>query len=242
MDLNLKGRVAFVTGGGQGVGRRICLQLAEEGCKVAVNDYFAERAEAVVAEIRAAGGEAYAAVADITDKSAVDAGIAGAIDDAQWQRFFDANVMSGVRLSRALLPAMQAAGWGRIVFINSESGVNPPTEMVHYGMSKAAQLSISRGLAQHCAGTGVTVNAVLPGPTSTEGVGDFFAKLAADQGVDLAEAERRFFAQARPTSLLRRFIEPSEVAALVAYVCSPRSSATNGAALRVEGGILSSIC
>ena len=165
-----------------------------------------------------------------------------AIADAEWLRFFETNVMSGVRLTRAYLPAMKAANWGRVVFINSESGVNPPAEMIHYGMSKAAQLSVSRGLAQSCAGTGVTVNAVLPGPTKTEGVADFFGKLAAEQGVDLPEAERRFFAEARPTSLLKRFIEPSEVAALVAYVCSPRSAATNGAALRVEGGILSSMC
>lgn len=165
-----------------------------------------------------------------------------AIGDEAWQHFFDTNVMSGVRLTRALLPAMQAAGWGRVVFINSESGVNPPTEMIHYGMSKAAQLSVSRGLAQHCAGTGVTVNAVLPGPTRTEGVEAFLGKLAAEQGVDLAEAERRFFREARPTSLVKRFVDPSEVAALVAYVCSPLSAATTGAALRVEGGILSSMC
>ena len=164
------------------------------------------------------------------------------ISDGEWLRFFETNVMSGVRLARHYLPGMKALNWGRIVFISSESGVNPPGEMVHYGMTKAAELSVSRGLAQTAAGTGVTVNAVLPGPTRTEGVTEFFGKLAAAQGIDLAEAERRFFAEARPTSLLKRFIDPAEVAALVAYVCSPRAAATNGAALRVEGGIISSMC
>lgn len=150
--------------------------------------------------------------------------------------------MSGVRLSRHYLPLMKAANWGRIVFISSESGVNPPAEMVHYGMTKAAQLSVSRGLAQTCSGTGVTVNAVLPGPTKSEGVAEYFGKLANSQGISLDEAERRFFAEARPTSILKRFIDPSEVAALVTYVCSPRAVAINGAALRVDGGIIASMC
>ena len=163
------------------------------------------------------------------------------ISDDDWFRFFEVNVMSGVRLARSCLAPMKARGWGRVVFISSESGVCPPAEMVHYGMSKSAQLSVSRGLAETCAGTGVTVNAVLPGPTRTEGVGNFFAKLAADAGQTLAEAEQAFFTHARPTSLLKRFIEPQEVAAMVAYVCSARSSATNGAALRVEGGIVRSL-
>lgn len=264
MDLQLSGKRALVTGSTAGIGFAIATELAREGVAVVLNGRSEERVAQAVQRLQAAVPQAQVrgVAADVASAAGCEllaqasAGVDilvnnfgifdpqpfEAIDDAQWQRFFDANVMSGVRLTRALLPAMQAAGWGRVVFINSESGVNPPTEMVHYGMSKAAQLSVSRGLAQHCAGTGVTVNAVLPGPTRTEGVGDFFAKLAAEQGVDQAEAERRFFTDARPTSLLRRFIEPSEVAALVAYVCSPRSAATNGAALRAEGGILSSIC
>lgn len=264
MDLQLSGKRGLVTGSTAGIGFAIASELAREGVALVLNGRTPPRVQQAVQRLQALvpGADVRGVAADLATAEGcglLAEGSAGvdilvnnfgifeprpfeAIGDAEWQRFFDANVMSGVRLARALLPDMQAAGWGRMVFINSESGVNPPTEMLHYGMSKAAQLSVSRGLAQHCAGTGVTVNAVLPGPTRTEGVGDYFAKLAADQGVDLAEAERRFFAQARPTSLLRRFIDPSEVAALVAYVCSPRSAATNGAALRVEGGILSSIC
>lgn len=153
----------------------------------------------------------------------------------------EVNVMSGVRLSRHYLPAMKARNWGRIVFISSESGANIPAEMVHYGMTKAAQLAVSRGIAETTAGTGVTCNAVLPGPTRTEGVGEFFGKLAKEQGVSLEQAEKDFFALARPSSLLKRFIDPAEVASLVAYVCSPLAAATNGAALRAEGGIVRSI-
>jgi len=165
-----------------------------------------------------------------------------AIAEAEWKRFSEVNVMSGVRLARHYLPGMKAAGWGRIVFISSESGINTPGEMVHYGMTKSAQLAVSRGLAQSCAGTGITVNAVLPGPTRSEGVADFFGKLAAESGVGLDEMERRFFAEGRPTSIIKRMIDPAEVAALVAYVCSARAAATTGAALRVDGGIVSTIC
>ncbi|MBS0468557.1 MAG: SDR family NAD(P)-dependent oxidoreductase [Proteobacteria bacterium] len=264
MDLQLSGKRALVTGSTAGIGFAIATELAREGVAVMLNGRDAARLAQAVQRLQALvpGADVRGTAADLCSAEGCDrvaqasAGVDilvnnfgifdpqpfEAIGDGEWQRFFDANVMSGVRLTRALLPAMQAAGWGRVVFINSESGVNPPTEMLHYGMSKAAQLSVSRGLAQHCAGTGVTVNAVLPGPTRTEGVDAFLAKLAAEQGVDLAEAERSFFAQARPTSLLRRFVDPSDVAALVAYVCSPRSAATTGAALRVEGGILSSMC
>lgn len=264
MDLQLAGKRALVTGSTAGIGFAIATELAREGAEVVLNGRGAERVAQAVQRLRAQvpRADVQGHAADVATRigcehlARASAGVDilvnnfgifdpqpfQAIDDAQWQRFFEANVLSSVRLTRVLLPAMQAAGWGRVVFINSESGVNPPTEMLHYGMTKAAQLSLSRGLAQSCAGTGVTVNAVLPGPTRTEGVADFFAKLAVEQAVDVAEAERRFFAQSRPTSLLQRFIEPPEVAALVAYVCSPRSSATNGAALRVEGGILSSMC
>ena len=149
--------------------------------------------------------------------------------------------MSGVRLSRHYLPAMLARGWGRVVFISSESALNIPVEMIHYGMTKTAQLAISRGLAESVAGTGVTVNAVIPGPTRSEGVADFFGKLAKERGMSEEEMEAQFIALNRPTSLLRRLATPEEVANMVVYVCSPQASATTGAALRVDGGVIRSI-
>lgn len=264
MDLQLAGKKAVVTGSTAGIGFAIAVELAREGAEVVINgrtpagvDAAIERLRSQVPGARVSGvaadlAGAYGCHALTTTCPTADILINNLgifdpvpfeeISDGEWQRFFETNVMSGVRLARHYLPGMKALNWGRIVFISSESGVNPPGEMVHYGMTKAAELSISRGLAQTAAGTGVTVNAVLPGPTRTEGVTEFFGKLAAAQGIDLAEAERRFFAEARPTSLLKRFIDPSEVAAMVAYVCSPRAAATNGAALRVEGGIISSMC
>ena len=160
------------------------------------------------------------------------------IPDEDWQRFFDVNVMSGVRLSRAYLPGMKLRNWGRIVFISSESGIQIPVEMIHYGMTKTAQLALSRGLAESCAGTGVTVNSVLPGPTSSEGVNEFVGKLSG--GESFAAFEKTFFEQARPSSLLKRFTTPEEVANMVAYVCSAAASATTGAALRVDGGVVRS--
>lgn len=160
------------------------------------------------------------------------------ISDEDWLRFFEINVMSGIRLSRAYLPGMKERNWGRIIFISSESGIQIPTEMIHYGMTKTAQLAISRGLAETCAGTGVTVNAVLPGPTRSAGVEDFVSKLSAGQPFE--EFEREFFQKVRPTSLLQRFAAPEEVASMVAYLCSPLASATNGAALRVDGGVVKS--
>src|SRR6266850_4433831 len=163
------------------------------------------------------------------------------IADADWLRFFEVNVLSGVRLSRHYLPRMRQRNWGRIVFISSESAIQIPAEMIHYGMTKTAQLAISRGLAETTAGTNVTVNTVLAGPTASEGVSDFVAKLASEQKSKPAVIEQEFFRSMRPTSLLRRFARPDEVAALVAFVCSPRSSATNGAALRADGGVVRSI-
>lgn len=163
------------------------------------------------------------------------------ISDAEWLRLFEVNVMSGVRLSRTALPAMKRRGFGRIVFVSSESGLNPPPEMVHYGMTKAAQLSISRALAEASKGTGVTVNAVLPGPTRTEGSRAFTEKLAREQGIDEAQVERNYFANERPASLLGRFIDPAEVAATVAFLCSPLAAATNGSSVRVDGGVVRSI-
>lgn len=264
MDLQLQGKKALVTGSTAGIGFAIAAELAREGAAVVINGRQPAGVDAALARLRqlvpdacvsgvaadlsgAAGcAELFAACPQaeivVNNLGIFDPSPFEAIPDSEWQRFFDTNVMSGVRVARHYLPAMKAANWGRIVFISSESGINTPGEMVHYGMTKSAQLAVSRGLAQSCAGTGVTVNAVLPGPTRSEGVADFFAKLAADAGISLDEMERRFFAEGRPTSILKRMIDPAEVAALVAYVCSARASATTGAALRVEGGVVSTIC
>jgi len=264
MDFQIHSRTALVSGSTAGIGFAIATELAREGAKVVINGRSQQSVDAALARLRSrvAGAEVRGVAADLSTAEGCQALFAAcpevdilvnnlgifdpvpfdAIPDADWQRFFDVNVMSGVRLSRHYLPAMKAANWGRIVFISSESGINTPGEMVHYGMTKSAQLAVSRGLAQSCAGTGVTVNAVLPGPTRSEGVGGFFAKLAAESGISLEEMERRFFAEGRPTSIIKRMIDPSEVAALVAYVCSARAAATTGAALRVEGGIVSTIC
>ncbi len=164
-----------------------------------------------------------------------------AIPDADWFRFFEVNVMSGVRLARAYLPGMRARNWGRVVFVSSESAVQIPVEMIHYGMTKTAQLAIARGLAEATVGTGVTVNSVLPGPTASEGVSTFVGQMADARGVDADTMEREFFATARPSSLLKRFETPEEIAAMIVYVCSARASGTNGAALRVDGGVIRSM-
>lgn len=264
MDLQISGKKAVVTGSTAGIGFAIATELAREGASVVINGRSQASVDAAVARLRgllpdakvsgcaadlstAYGCQILFAACPQADILVNNLGIFDPksfedIPDSEWQRFFDTNVMSGVRVSRHYVEAMKAANWGRIVFISSESGINTPGEMVHYGMTKSAQLAVSRGLAQSCAGTGVTVNAVLPGPTRSEGVADFFGKLAAESGISLDEMERRFFAEGRPTSILKRMIDPSEVAALVAYVCSSRAAATTGAALRVEGGIVSTIC
>lgn len=263
MDLQLQGQHALVTGSTAGIGYAIAHALAAEGVTVTVNGRTEqgvgralEKLRAELPHARLRGIAADAATADgcakltqncppvdilVNNMGIFDPKPFEQIPDEDWQRFFDTNVMSGVRLSRAVLPGMKQRNRGRIVFISSESGICPPAEMVHYGMTKSAQLSISRGLAETCAGTAVTVNSVLPGPTLTEGAKDFFDKLAKEQGVSFDEAAKAFFANARPTSLLRRFIDPKEVAAMVAYVCSPLAAATNGAALRVDGGVVRSL-
>jgi NAD(P)-dependent dehydrogenase (short-subunit alcohol dehydrogenase family) len=160
------------------------------------------------------------------------------ISDADWRRFFEVNVLSGVRLARMYLPAMRQRNWGRIIFISSESGYHIPAEMIHYGMTKSAQIAVSRGLAETTAGTGITVNSVLPGPTRSRGVGHFVAEMAAASGKSAATVESEFFKTARPTSLLQRFATTEEVAAMVTYIASPLAAATNGAALRVDGGTI----
>jgi NAD(P)-dependent dehydrogenase (short-subunit alcohol dehydrogenase family) len=264
MDLQISGKRALVSGSTKGIGFAIACELAREGARVVINGRQPQAVADAVERLRSlvADAEVTGVAADLSDTAGIATLVAavpqvdilvnnlgifdpvpfGEIPDCEWQRFFEINVMSGVRLSRHYLPGMLAGNWGRIVFISSESGINTPGEMVHYGMTKSAQLAVSRGLAQSCAGTGVTVNAVLPGPTRSEGVGEFFAKLAAEAGIPNEEMERRFFAEGRPTSILKRMIDPAEVAALVAYVCSARAAATTGAALRVEGGIVSTIC
>ena len=163
------------------------------------------------------------------------------ITDEDWLKIFDVNVLSGVRLSRFFLPGMKERNWGRIVFISSESGINTPVEMIHYGVTKTAQLALSRGLAETTAGTGVTVNVVLPGQTRSEGVEQFVEQMAAANKTNAAGVEAEFFKTVRPSSLLKRFATPEEVANLVTFVCSPLSAATNGAALRVDGGVVRSI-
>ena len=264
MDLQLQGKRAIVSGSSVGIGFAIAQALAREGASVVVNGRSAVRTKVAAKMISDSSGvavKAYPFVGDLSSPAEIERLCAEVPDtdilvnnlgiyepkpfqeitDADWQRFFEINVMSGVRLSRAYLPGMKARNWGRIVFISSESGLNIPVEMIHYGMTKTAQLAISRGLAETTAGTGVTVNAVLPGPTRSEGVNDFVTKMAHDQGKSPAAVEEEFFKNVRPSSLLKRFATPDEVASMVAFVCSPLSSATNGAALRVDGGVVRSI-
>ncbi len=257
MDLQLDGKLALVTGSTAGIGFAIAESLARERCRVIINGRTQARVDAALEKLPGAVGlaadlgtgagvvEAIKRFPDvdilINNMGIFEPKAFEAIPDEDWFRFFEVNVLSGVRLSRHYLPRMKAAGWGRIIFISSESAVQIPAEMIHYGMTKTAQLAISRGLAETTAGTRVTVNSVLPGPTASEGVEEFVGRLAADQKTDRATVEREFFKNIRPSSLLRRFATPEEVAALVTFVASPLSSATNGAALRVDGGVVRSI-
>jgi NAD(P)-dependent dehydrogenase (short-subunit alcohol dehydrogenase family) len=263
MDLQLTNKKALVTGSTGGIGFAIASLLAQEGASVVVNGRSQQRVEQAVQRLQAERKNAQVTgiAADLGTKEGVNRltrdlpavdilvnnlGIFepkpfAEITDEDWLRFFEVNVLSGARLSRFYLPRMLQANWGRIVFMSSESGVNIPVEMIHYGVTKTAQIALARGLAETTAGTGVTVNSVLPGPTRSEGVEQFVADLAKGQGTDAARVEAEFFRTARPSSLLRRFAAPEEVASLVVYVCSPRASATNGAALRVDGGVVRSI-
>jgi NAD(P)-dependent dehydrogenase (short-subunit alcohol dehydrogenase family) len=261
MDLQLKGKLALVSGSTAGIGYTIAETLAAEGARVIVNGRKQESVNAAVEALRkATQGEVLGYAGDLADAAVAEALVRQhpgieilvnnlgifepkafeEIPDADWKRFFDVNVLSGARLARLVLPAMRRANWGRILFISSESGVHIPAEMVHYGMTKAAQISIARGIAESCAGTGITVNSVLPGPTKSRGVGDFVEQLAREQGKSGAEFEKEFFASVRPTSLIKRFASTQEVASLVAYLSSPLSSATTGAAVRVDGGAIKS--
>ena len=263
MNLELDGKRALVTGSTAGIGYAIAEGLAREGAHVIVNGRTTKRVEQALASIRSshprAEVEGLAADLGVVDGVRVavqrfpnvdilvnNLGIFEPkpfeqISDEDWFRFFEVNVMSGVRLSRSYLPGMKKRNWGRIVFISSESGVQIPAEMIHYGMTKTAQLAVSRGLAETTAGTGVTVNSVLPGPTASKGANEFVDRMAAASKQTTAEFEAEFFRSIRPSSLLRRFARPEEVAALVVFLCSPLSSATNGAALRADGGVVRSI-
>ncbi len=263
MDLGLKGKRALVSGSTAGIGLAAATALAAEGCEVIVNGRTQSRVEQALERLRAEvpGAHVTGIAVDLASAEGcrelfrqlpdVDVLVNNlgifepkafeAISDADWLRFFEVNVLSGVRLSRQYIPGMRLRNWGRVVFVSSESALQIPAEMIHYGMTKTAQLAVARGLAETLAGTGVTVNAVLPGPTSSEGVGDFVARLAQSGNVDAATVEKEFFATARPSSLIRRFATVQEVAAMIVYICSARASATTGAALRVDGGVVRSI-
>ncbi|HEX3625598.1 MAG TPA: SDR family oxidoreductase [Verrucomicrobiae bacterium] len=260
MDLQLTNKLALISGSTKGIGLAIATGLAREGARVIINGRTEKSVSDAVAKIREStpnaklesfpGDLSNAAVTEKLVKQFPDVEILvnnlgifeprpfEQIPDDDWRRFFEVNVLSGVRLSRAYLPRMKQHNWGRIIFISSESGVQIPAEMIHYGTTKTAQLAVSRGLAETCAGTGVTVNAVLPGPTRSDGVDEFVKQLSG--GKPFAEFEKEFFKSVRPTSLIKRFATTEEVANLVVYVASPLSSATNGAALRVDGGVVRS--
>jgi NAD(P)-dependent dehydrogenase (short-subunit alcohol dehydrogenase family) len=261
MDLGLKGKLALVSGSTAGIGYAIAETLAREGARVVVNGrsqasvdaalsklnaHASEKAVGLAADLSTAAGAAEAAATFpdveilVNNLGIFEPKAFEDITDAEWERFFEVNVLSGIRLARAYLPAMKKRNWGRIIFISSESGVQIPPEMIHYGVTKTAQLSVSRGLAESLAGTGVTVNCVLPGPTKSRGVEEFVNALAKREGKTFSQFETEFFQKVRPTSLIKRFAKPEEVASLVAYVASPLSSATTGAALRVDGGVVKS--
>ncbi len=261
MQIDLSGRTALVTGSTQGIGRVIAERLADAGATTWVNGRTAERVAGVVEELRAEGGRRVEGVgADVGTAAGAEAvrralpevdilvnnlGIFEPrpvleIDDAEWQRFWEVNVLSGIRLTRAYLPGMRERGWGRVQFLASDSAVVIPEEMVHYGVTKTALLGVSRGYAKAMAGTGVTVNAVMAGPTHTEGVETFARSLVGDD-LPWEEAQRRFMREHRPNSLLQRLIEPEEIANMVAYLSSDLASATTGGALRVDGGYVDNI-
>ncbi|MCC3427141.1 MAG: SDR family oxidoreductase [Microcoleus sp. PH2017_01_SCD_O_A] len=263
MDLQLSGKVALVSGSTGGIGLAIVTTLAEEGATVIVNGRTQDRVNNAIDRIQQSvpNAKLQGIAADLGTPAGVELllqkvpevnilvnnlGIYGSkafedISDEEWMNILEVNVMSGVRLSRHYLPLMLKQDWGRIIFISSESALNIPAEMIHYGVTKTAQLALSRGLAETTVGSHVTVNTVLPGPTRSEGVEDFIQGLSKDQNISIEQVEKEFFTKMRPSSLIQRFASTSEVAALVAFVASPLASAINGAALRVEGGVVRSI-
>jgi NAD(P)-dependent dehydrogenase (short-subunit alcohol dehydrogenase family) len=263
MKIDLSGKTALVTGSTSGIGHAIARGLASAGATVVVNGRTQAKVDAAVAAITKVvpGAKARGVAADVSTSAGCNALVAALpevdilinnagifepkgffdIPDEDWIRFVEVNVMSGVRLSRAYLPGMLKRNWGRIVFISSESALNIPKEMIHYGLTKTAQLALSRGLAEMTRGTAVTVNSVLPGPTMSEGVETFVKDLAKQHGQSVEEAASQFVKQFRPTSLLQRFASVEEIANMVVYISSKEASATNGAALRAEGGIVQTI-
>jgi NAD(P)-dependent dehydrogenase (short-subunit alcohol dehydrogenase family) len=263
MKIDLAGKTALVTGSTSGIGHAIAKGLAAAGAEVTVNGRTRAKIDGAVSAIKKAvpGAKVHGVAASVStvqgcntivtalpevDILINNAGIFEPKDffetpDEDWSRFFEVNVMSGVRLSRAYMMGMLKRNWGRIVFISSESALNVPKEMIHYGMTKTAQLAVSRGLAEMTKGTAVTVNSVFPGPTMSEGVETFVKELARQNGQSVEEAASQFVKQFRPTSLLQRFATPEEIANMVIYVASKEASATNGAALRAEGGIVNFI-
>lgn len=263
MDLGLRGKRVLVTGSTLGIGFATAELLAREGASVVVNGRDPGRVTAAVERLRVgvSGADVQGIAADLATAAGCDALIARQpeldvlvnnlgifapvpfeqITDEAWLRFFETNVLSGIRLARHYVVGMRARNWGRIVFVSSESALQIPTEMIHYGVTKTAQLAVARGLAESLAGTNVTVNSVLPGPTASEGVTEFVSGLASAQQKSAAEMEREFFRTARPSSVIQRFATPGEVAAMIAYVCSAAASATTGAALRVDGGVVRAI-
>ncbi len=263
MDLGLRNKRALVTGSTAGIGFATARALVNEGASVTINGRTTSRVDRAVEQLKfeRSGSTVTGVAADLShgdgcrkliehlpevDVLVNNLGIFEPkpfeeISDADWMRFFETNVLSGIRLARHYVKGMRSRNWGRIVFISSESGIQIPTEMIHYGATKTAQLAVARGLAETLIQTGVTVNSVLPGPTASEGVSAFMSQLAEERGLSNAAMEREFFHTARPSSLLQRFIEPEEVAALITYVCSAQASATTGAALRVDGGVVRAI-
>ena len=261
MDLKIKDKLALVTGSTKGIGHAIAVGLAREGVHVIVNGRSQQSVDQAIATLRdqVPNATVQGFAGDVSDPAQVarlveqfphvdmlvnNMGIFDPkpfeeISNEEWLRFFNVNVMSGVQLSRAYLPGMKQKNWGRVVFISSESGIQIPTEMIHYGLTKTAQLALSRGLAETCTGTAVTVNSVLPGPTSSDGVEEFVEKLSG--GASFESFEKQLFEEARPSSILKRFTTPEEIANMVVYVCSELSSATNGAALRADGGVVRSV-
>jgi NAD(P)-dependent dehydrogenase (short-subunit alcohol dehydrogenase family) len=261
MDLNLKGKRALVTGSTAGIGLAIAASLAREGARVIVTGRGQTGVDKAVADVKTAtGGDVVGFAGDLGTVAAAEQVVGRysdieilvnnlgifepkpfeQISDSEWRQFFEINVLSGVRLARLCLPAMKRANWGRIIFISSESALQIPVEMIHYGVTKTAQIALARGLAEAVAGTGITVNSVLAGPTKSRGVVDFVGALTQGSGKSFEEFEAEFFEKVRPTSLIKRFAAPEEVAALVTYIASPLASATTGAALRVDGGVVKS--